>query len=138
MKEKIFTILNDSQIVCTVWDNVKKPIGVIQIIHGIYDNMKTYNRFARFMNKNGYIVFGIDRPKCNTHPTCPDMFDKAVKLQMKIMNYLIAQYKLPYFALSLDVSSNSKFIPWMLVSILLILSSFPRSTHLAINSLGIS
>ena len=97
MKEKIFTILNDSQIVCTIWDNVEKPIGVIQIIHGIYDNMKTYNRFARFMNKNGYIVFGIDRPKCNTHPTCPDMFDKAVKLQMKIMNYLIAQYKLPLF-----------------------------------------
>ena len=97
MKEKTFTILNDSQIVCTIWDNVKKPIGVIQIIHGIYDNMKTYNRFARFMNKNGYIVFGTDRPKCNTNPTCPNMFDKSVKLQMKIMNYLIGQYKLPLF-----------------------------------------
>ena len=97
MKEKIFTVLNDAQIVCTIWDKVKKPIGVIQIIHGIYDNMQTYSRFAEFMNKNDYIVFGTNRAHCHANANCPNMFDKSVKLQMKIMNYLAQHYRLPIF-----------------------------------------
>ena len=97
MKEKIFTVLNEAQILCTIWDNVRKPIGVIQIIHGIYDNMQTYQRFAEFMNKNGYIVFGTNRALCPKIATCPNSFDRAVKLQMKIMNYLVQHYRLPLF-----------------------------------------
>ena len=97
MKEKTFTVLNDSQIICAVWDNVTKPVGIIQIIHGIYDNIKTYNRFAKFMNKNGYIVFGTDRPSYEKEYAHPRMFDKAVKLQMNMMNYLYNKYHLPVF-----------------------------------------
>ena len=97
MKERVFTVLNDSKIICAVWDDVKKPVGVIQIIHGIYDNIKTYNRFARFMNKNGYIVFGTSRALDSRETDCPRTFDKSVKLQIKIMNFLSNQYKLPVF-----------------------------------------
>ena len=95
MKEKTFTVTNDIQVVCAIWDNVKKPIGIIQIIHGICDNIKTYNRFAKFMNQNGYIVFGADRPPCGHHGDYPCSFEKSVRLQMNIMNYLVGKYNLP-------------------------------------------
>jgi len=95
MKEKTFTVTNDTQVICAIWDNVKKPIGIVQIIHGICDNIKTYNRFAKFMNKNGYIVFGADRPPCGYHNDCPYSFDKSVQLQINIMNHLIGKYNLP-------------------------------------------
>ncbi|MBP5708074.1 MAG: alpha/beta hydrolase [Alphaproteobacteria bacterium] len=95
MKEKTFTVTNDTQVVCAIWDNVKKPIGIIQIIHGICDNIKTYNRFAKFMNKNGYIVFGADRPPCGYRDNSICCFDKSVQLQINIMNYLITKYNLP-------------------------------------------
>lgn len=97
MKEKIFTVFNDSQVICAVWDNVKKPIGIIQLIHGIYDNIKTYSRFAEFMNQNGYIVFGTDRGINEHEHTCPRTFDKSVKLQMNMMNYIYNKYHLPVF-----------------------------------------
>lgn len=97
MQEKTFTVLNDNQIICVIWDKVKTPIGVIQIIHGIYDHMQTYDRFAKFMNKHGYIVFGTDRPRHSRNSQCPCLFDKSVKLQMKILHYLANQYHLPIF-----------------------------------------
>ena len=97
MKEKIFTVTNQVQVNCAIWDNVKKPIGVIQIIHGIYDDIKAYNRFARFMNKSGYIVFGTDCQHCSPKRTCPNTFDVAVKLQTEIMHYLVNKYNLPIF-----------------------------------------
>ena len=97
MKEKIFTITDNSQALCAIWDNVKNPIGVIQIIHGIYDGIKTYDRFAKFMNKHGYIVFGTDRPPCAQGNDCPGLFDKSVRLQIRIMNYLSGRYNLPIF-----------------------------------------
>ena len=97
MKEKIFTITNDTQVICAIWDNVKKPTGIIQIIHGIHDTIYTYDRFAKFMNNNGYIVFGVDRQPCASKNRIPYSFDKAVDLQLNIMKHLVRKYKLPLF-----------------------------------------
>lgn len=97
MKDKIFTVTNDIRVVCAIWDNVKKPIGVIQIIHGIHDSIQTYDRFAKFMNKNGYIVFGMCRPQCNKKNNSPCSFDKSVELQSSIMQHLVNKYQLPLF-----------------------------------------
>lgn len=97
MKDKTFTLIKDVQIICTVWDNVKKPIGVIQIIHGIYDKIETYDRFAKLMNKNGYIVFGTKHQSCKCDKEKLCYFDKSVDIQTNIMKHLVARYNLPLF-----------------------------------------
>lgn len=60
MPEVIFTARDGKHLFCTLWDNVRHPIGVVQIIHGMDEHVDRYDRFAKFMNKNGYIVFGDD------------------------------------------------------------------------------
>lgn len=60
MKEIMVNSFNDSPLTCYKWDNVKKAKGVIQIIHGMAEHAKRYDDFAKFMNKNGYIVFADD------------------------------------------------------------------------------
>lgn len=97
MKEKTFTVTNGSRVICAIWDNVQNPIGIIQIIHGIYDNIKIYRRFAEFMNHNGYIVFGSDRLLHKKEHACPHSFEDSVKLQMNLMQYLYNKYGLPIF-----------------------------------------
>ncbi len=44
-----------------VWDDVKNPIGTIQIIHGLVEYHGRYHETAEFLNKNGFIVY------CNDH-----------------------------------------------------------------------
>lgn len=43
-----------------IWKPQTKPIGMIQIIHGITEHMGRYEKFADYFNKRGYLVFGID------------------------------------------------------------------------------
>ena len=93
MTTKIFTAYDNTSLVCAIWDDVSNPIGVVQIIHGIFDNMQTYDKLAHFLNRNGYIVFGIDKPLCRT----PRSFDCAAQHEMGIMRYLGTKYMLPIF-----------------------------------------
>ena len=60
MKEIKFTAKDGKTIFCSLWDEVKKPIGVVQLIHGMDEHVRRYDRFAKFLNRNGYIVFGDD------------------------------------------------------------------------------
>jgi len=39
---------------------VKTPKGIVQIIHGMQEYSKRYEKFAKFLNNNGYIVFVSD------------------------------------------------------------------------------
>lgn len=93
MTTKIFTASANTSLICAIWDNVENPIGVVQIIHGIFDSMKNYDRLAHFLNRNGYIVFGIDKPITRTTRT----FDSATKNEIDIMQYLVSKYTLPIF-----------------------------------------
>ena len=43
------------------WDEVKNPIGTVQIAHGLAEYHGRYNETARFLNNLGYSVF------CNDH-----------------------------------------------------------------------
>ena len=51
---------NDFELACYVWDKVDNPIGVVQIIHGMQEHAKRYNDFAKYLNKQGLIVFASD------------------------------------------------------------------------------
>lgn len=43
-----------------LWDDVENPKGVVQLCHGMAEYLQRYDDFAKFLNKNGYIVFGDD------------------------------------------------------------------------------
>lgn len=93
MTNKVFTACDNTRLMCAIWDNVQNPIGVVQIIHGIFDTMQTYDKLAHFLNRNGYIVFGVDkslsRGACN--------FNDTVKHEIDILRHLTQKYMLPIF-----------------------------------------
>ena len=44
-----------------IWRNDElPPMGVVQISHGLTDHIDRYDRFARFLAENGYVVCGND------------------------------------------------------------------------------
>lgn len=45
-----------------VWDDLRsnQPKGVIQLVHGMAEHMGRYHNFAKFLNQNGYFVYGLD------------------------------------------------------------------------------
>ena len=50
-----------SKLHAIVWsDETKKPIGILQIIHGMAEYIDRYDDFARFMVEKGFVVVGDD------------------------------------------------------------------------------
>ena len=44
-----------------IWRNDElPPMGIVQISHGLTDHIDRYDRFARFLCENGYVVCGND------------------------------------------------------------------------------
>lgn len=43
-----------------IWNEVKKPKAVLQILHGMAEHAGRYNDFAEFLNNNGFIVYAAD------------------------------------------------------------------------------
>lgn len=42
------------------WTDVAQPKGVVQIVHGMAEHGGRYEAFARFLNRNGYVVVADD------------------------------------------------------------------------------
>lgn len=107
MKELVFNAADGQKLVCTLWDSVKNPIGVVQIIHGMDEHMRRYDRFAKFLNKNGYIVFGDDHrshgktagntSKIGQSGDEKDLFAATVSDELEILKFLKKKYNLPIF-----------------------------------------
>jgi len=60
MKEGFIKSFDGYEVYRYLWDDVEKPIGIVQIFHGMAEHAKRYEDFALFLNKNGYIVFADD------------------------------------------------------------------------------
>ncbi len=58
--EKYISGKNNKDIYLRIWDDVKEPRGVIQILHGMAEHSQRYSSFARFLNEKGFIVYGND------------------------------------------------------------------------------
>lgn len=107
MREEIFIARDGRRLACATWDNIKRPIGVIQIIHGMDEHIRRYDRFAQFMNAHGYIVFGDDHrghgktardiSTIGQTDGDADIFAATVSDEMEIMYYLKSKYNLPLF-----------------------------------------
>ena len=55
-----FKAYNDYELNVYVWDEVKSPKAVVQIAHGMAEDAARYADFAKFLNKNGYVVLADD------------------------------------------------------------------------------
>ncbi len=107
MRTEYFTAADGTRLVCSIWDNVKNPVGVVQIIHGMDEHVRRYDRFAKFLNKNGYIVFGDDHRghgrtaksifKIGMPDGATDIFAETVSDAHEIMRWLKSRYNLPVF-----------------------------------------
>lgn len=105
MQEIKFTARDGKKLICTLWDDVAKPVGVVQIIHGMDEHVGRYDRFAKFLNHNGYIVFGDDHrahgrtaadiSKIGQPDGDADLFASTVSDELAILKYLKKKYKLP-------------------------------------------
>jgi len=94
----------DFEISCYIWDKVENPTGVVQIIHGMQEHAKRYNEFAKFLNKQGLIVFASDlrghgqTALINNMPlgySNGDLFMEVVQDQIIFTDYLRKKYALP-------------------------------------------
>lgn len=105
MQEIIFIARDGKRLVCTLWNKVKRPVGIVQIIHGMDEHVRRYDRFAKFLNRNGYIVFGDDHrahgktaseiSKIGQPDDDKDLFMSTVMDELEIMKYLKQKYDLP-------------------------------------------
>lgn len=102
MKEFKMKSWDSEEIYCTIWDEVEKPRGVVQIAHGMAEYAGRYDRFAKFLNQNGYIVFADDhRAHGRTEPEKTIghrkgfIFGETLKDLVFFHNYLKEKYNLP-------------------------------------------
>lgn len=60
MREIFIKSFDHNNICLNIYDDVKDPVGVVQIIHGMQEHQGRYKDFAKFLNKNKYIVYLSD------------------------------------------------------------------------------
>jgi len=107
MKELTFIASDGKKLTCGLWDRVTRPVGVVQIIHGMDEHIRRYDRFAKFLNTRGYIVFGDDhrahgktassRAAIGTPDGDDDLFGATVMDELEILQYLRERFNLPVF-----------------------------------------
>lgn len=102
MKELRLPSWDGKEIFCSLWDEVENPKGVVQISHGMSEYAGRYDRFARFLNDNGYIVFADDHRAHGRTETDQNrghdkgfIFSNTLKDLVFIHNYLKEKYNLP-------------------------------------------
>ena len=95
MKYVKFTSFDNTILQAYVWDDVKMPKGVVQIVHGMAEHARRYDDFAKFLNANGYIVFADDhRAHGNTEKKndigyhAGNIYGDSVKDELFITKYL--------------------------------------------------
>lgn len=104
MKNLYIKSFDGEKIYCYIWDNVKNPKGVVQIFHGMAEHAKRYEDFAKFLNKQGYIVFADDhrghgktaKDKLGTYKG-KDIFFDTLRDEIFFSNLLKKKYKLPLY-----------------------------------------
>lgn len=109
MREEVFTASDLKPIICVLWNDVSNPKGVVQIVHGMKEHIRRYDRFARYLNSCGYIVYGDDHRahgKTARHESLigkpdgeKDLFAATASDVLAISDMLRKKYGLPLFLL---------------------------------------
>lgn len=108
MQEKFINSFDGKRIYCYLWDDVARPIGIVQIFHGMAEHAKRYDDFAKALNKAGFIVFADDHrghgktpeggKKLGTYEG-KDIFYDTVKDEIFFTKMLKEKYHLPLYVL---------------------------------------
>lgn len=106
MRELRLASFDDTSIAVTIWDDVYAPKAVLQICHGVSEHAGRYDRFAKYMNSRGYIVFADDHRahgkteiKENLGRHKGDVFKDTLSDQIFFREWLKKEYNLPVFFL---------------------------------------
>ncbi|MDR2008222.1 MAG: alpha/beta hydrolase, partial [Alphaproteobacteria bacterium] len=60
MKHSSFISFDGEKIHYSIWDDVKNPRSVLQVIHGMAEHGGRYHDFATYLNAHGFIVYATD------------------------------------------------------------------------------
>lgn len=107
MKQGFFKTHDGTNIYIYAWTDVKNPKGIVQIFHGMAEHAGRYDSFAKFLNKNGYLVFADDHRAhgktagvvtevgiYNHNSNC--FYDTLLDEEL-ISKKLVEEYKLPLY-----------------------------------------
>lgn len=84
-----------------IWEDVEKPVGIVQIVHGMAEHGARYAEFASYLNKEGFIVIaddhrGFGKSAADTenlgHLPYPDGFDAMVADEEVVADFIKARY----------------------------------------------
>ncbi len=68
MQREIIKV-NGAQVAYYLWTPPTTPVGAVQLAHGMAEHLTRYDELARFLNQQGYIVFGADHRGHGHTPT---------------------------------------------------------------------
>lgn len=114
-----FKSFDEKEIYIYEWTDVKEPIGVVQIIHGMTEHAKRYQDFAKFLNKHGFIVVADDHrghgltDSASLGYSKGNMFEDTVRDEGEITKYYQKKYpNIPYFVFGFSYGSfiNQSYI----------------------------
>lgn len=96
-----------------LWLPETKPIGVVQLIHGIADSVSRYAAMAEYLTKAGYVVVGEDHPGHGMSVAEGESFGyltggwmQSVKIIRQLRRKMGQEYPgLPYFMLGHSMGS---------------------------------
>jgi len=96
---------NDLELNTYIFEDVKQPKAVVVIVHGMQEHCLRYSEFAKFLNKNGYIVIANDlrghgktmRTKDEYGKGEKDIFTETLKDQLNIIEFANQTYNLPVY-----------------------------------------
>lgn len=102
MKCLKFESFDKTIIQCYLWDDVKAPKGIVQIVHGMAEHARRYDDFAKFLNSNGFIVWADDHRAHGETETKEsigyhdgNIYLDSVKDEIAMTRYLKDKYNLP-------------------------------------------
>ncbi|ATZ21309.1 alpha/beta fold hydrolase [Mesoplasma tabanidae] len=116
MKEKQIKSLDNKKLNVYIWDEVKNPKAIIQLVHGSCEHTLRYEEFAKKMNDNGIIVVGNDHrghgktAKLNNQPlgyfSKTNGWNKIVSDLKQVNNFIKQEYlELPIIMLGHSMGS---------------------------------
>ncbi len=100
MKEIKIRSFDNLELNTYVYDEVKKPIGVIQIIHGMQEHAGRYDEACKYFNKQGYIAIASDLrghgktaiDEKHLGVSDGDIFSETVQDQIIVTKYIEENY----------------------------------------------
>lgn len=107
----MYITISNRKIFLNIWDNVKTPKGIIQIVHGMAEYGARYKGIAEFFNSKGYIVVANDHYGHNNSITSSygdlgkEGFNTYVEDEYYISLFLKEKYEIPIHLLGHSMGS---------------------------------